>query len=240
MSQSADLSPPGDTDTALPQNQSGRTLGSKGRKTRQSIIDATIELLEHVRLRDITVFQIAKACRIAPGTFYIYFEGVPEVVIAALADAVVLPPQLFAILGEDWFDGQGFARARRFVEEYCQYWDSHRTIFCVRSMSAEEGDERFVQLIREPIQPLLHALADCIARSQAMGLVPGGLQPTSGAAAILTMLERQASVGPRVPPHASLSFDGIKDFAAYFILSAFGIERSDTTIPVNQSPAASL
>nr|WP_260582911.1 TetR/AcrR family transcriptional regulator [Sphingopyxis sp. PET50] len=65
----------------------GRKLGAKGQRTRQQLIEATVALLETHGLRDVSVVDVARAAQTSPATFYVYFKGVPEAVLAALEHA---------------------------------------------------------------------------------------------------------------------------------------------------------
>ena len=116
-----------------------RKLGAKGQRTRQQLIDATVALLETHGLRDVSVVDVARAAQTSPATFYVYFKGVPEVVLAALESATQTSPELEAIIARDWLKPGAAADARMFVDHYTEIWNRNRTIFVVRNLAAEEG-----------------------------------------------------------------------------------------------------
>lgn len=175
-----------------PRNQNGQKMGAKGSRTRQKLIDATIALLETVGLRDVTVFEVAKLAGTSPATFYVYFDGVPEVVLAALETAEQVTPAMLAILDRDFSGDAGFALAREFVESYVAQWQKHRTVFRVRNMAGEEGDTRFLAERQKRALPLIDALESKIAL--AGNGTHGG--PRAVAATLLIMLERLGAVAP--------------------------------------------
>jgi AcrR family transcriptional regulator len=203
-------------------NQIGQTIGAKGLRTRQRLMDVTVELLETHGLRDLTVAEIARVAAMSPATFYVYFEGVPEVVLAALDQTTQSAPDLLAMLEADWTDADGMDRARRFVELYCGYWWGYRTIFRCRNLAAEEGDARFLAARRSAVSPLMEALAARIEAAQRADKLPAHLAPRASAGAILTLIERLAAVGPTTPAQPGIDFRSLKDSAAYMIASMIG------------------
>jgi AcrR family transcriptional regulator len=203
-------------------NQIGQKIGTKGLRTRQKLIGVTVELLETHGLRDLTVADIARAAGNSPATFYVYFEGVPEVVLAALESVTQSSPELVEMARQDWSAPGNDARSREFVEAYCDHWWRWRTVFRCRNLASEEGDVRFQEARRQSVAPLIDALATQIAQSRAGGKVPTHLAPRACAAAILTLLERLAAVGPTTPPQPDIDFAMLKNAAAHMIQSVCG------------------
>lgn len=203
-------------------NQNGQRLGAKGRRTRQRLIDVTIDLLESHGLRDLTVAEVARTAETSAATFYVYFEGVTEVVLAALEHADLNQPELMALLDEDLCGERGLKLTRDFVVLYCEIWASHRTVFRVRNLAAEEGDSRFVAARLRLAEPILKALAARVDAAQRAGRVTGELHALSTAAAIVTLLERLAAVGPTTPPENGLTFAGLIDSSSHMIAHVLG------------------
>ena len=79
-------------------NHYGQKIGSKGERTRRALIDKTVDLLESHGLRDVSVADVARAAKTSPATFYVYFRGVPEVVLAALEAASQTSPEIEALI----------------------------------------------------------------------------------------------------------------------------------------------
>lgn len=177
-------------------NQNGQKIGSKGQRTRRLLIDTTVSLLESHGLRDLSVMDVARAADTSPATFYVYFRGVPEVVLAALDDARQTSPELEEALTQDWLAPGAAARALDVVIAYTELWNRHRTVFRVRNLAAEEGDARFYAARTDASRPMMAALTRQIARAQAAGRVPVALSAAACAGTILMMLERLAAVGP--------------------------------------------
>ncbi|PKQ00081.1 MAG: hypothetical protein CVT74_05490 [Alphaproteobacteria bacterium HGW-Alphaproteobacteria-13] len=201
----------------------GRKLGAKGRRTRQQLIDATVALLETHGLRDVSVVDVAKAAQTSSATFYVYFRGVPEVVLAALETATQTSPELEALIARDWLAPGGAETARAFVDCYTAIWNRHRTIFVVRNLAAEEGDTRFYQARMKQAVPMMDAISRQVARAQAAGRTPAHLSPRSCAGTILMMLERLSAIGPISRDHDDgVSYAELKAAAAHSMAMMLG------------------
>jgi AcrR family transcriptional regulator len=203
-------------------NHYGQKIGSKGERTRQVLIDATVELLESHGLRDVSVADVARAAQTSPATFYVYFRGVPEVVLAALEGASQTSPEIEALFALDWQEEGAINPARRFVDTYCAMWNRNRTIFRVRNMAAEEGDERFYRARMEAAAPVMTALTAQVQRAQLAGLMPPQLKPRSCAGTILMMLERLAAIGPITEEHDDISYDTLRAAASHSVALMLG------------------
>ena len=204
-------------------NHYGQKIGSKGERTRQTLIDTTVDLLETHGLRDVSVADVARSAQTSPATFYVYFRGVPEVVLAALASAAQTTPEIDDVLAQDWQAAGGSRLARTFVNAYCDMWNSYRTIFRVRNMAAEEGDERFYRARMEAALPIMTGLTALVGNAQTAGLVPQDLKPRSCGATILMMLERLAAVGPMAREDDDISYDALRAAAAHTVAMMLGV-----------------
>lgn len=207
---------------AVGYNHYGQKIGSKGERTRQALIDTTVELLETHGLRDVSVADVARGAQTSPATFYVYFRGVPEVVLAALEAASQTSPEIEALIAQDWPNECAADQARAFVDAYCDLWNGHRTVFRVRNMAAEEGDDRFYRARMDAALPLMVALTARIERAQAAGLTPARLKPRSCAGTILMMLERLAAIGPMTREDDQISYDALKAAAAFTVATMLG------------------
>lgn len=210
------------SEQAVGYNKYGQKIGSKGERTRQLLIDATVQLLESHGLRDVSVADVAREAQMSPATFYVYFRGVPEVVLAALETVSQTSPEIEDLISEDWRQSDSEDQARSFVDLYCALWNQNRTVFRVRNMAAEEGDERFYQTRMDAARPVMAALTSKIELAQRSGLVPGRLKARSCAGTILMMLERLAAIGPYTSEDDGISYDSLRAAAAHSIAMMVG------------------
>lgn len=203
-------------------NQNGQRIGAKGQRTRQRLIDVTVDLLQTHGLRDLTVAEVARVAETSPATFYVYFDGVPEVVLSALENSNQTSPRLLALVDEDWVGNDGLGKACEFVELYCALWNDNGTIFRVRNLAAEEGDPRFIEARRNSVRHLLDRLARHINAARDAGRVAPNLDGLANAAAILILLERFAAVGSLINEQEGPHYNQIKESAADMIAHAMG------------------
>lgn len=212
-----------DAGAARRHNHYGQRIGSKGERTRLALIETTVRLLEEHGLREVSVADVARAAKTSPATFYVYFRGVPEVVLAALENAPQTSPRLEALMDRDWLGPGARTAARAFVDEYTALWARNRTIFRVRNMAAEEGDQRFYEARLRSARATMDGLRPAVEAAQAAGRVPAGLDPRACIGTILMMLERLSAIGPLgTGGEDSPDFASLKDAAAHTISQMLG------------------
>jgi AcrR family transcriptional regulator len=203
-----------------------RKLGAKGQRTRQQLIDSTVALLETNGLRDVSVVDVARIANTSPATFYVYFKGVPEAVLAALEKASQTSPELEALINRDWLVPGAIENAGSFVERYTELWNRNRNIFVVRNLAAEEGDARFYEARMRQARPMMKAISEQVSRAQAAGRTPADLSPEACSGTILMMLERLAAVGPISRGEDGVSYDKLKAAAAHHLAIMLGVHAN--------------
>lgn len=203
-------------------NHYGQRIGSKGERTRQALIDATIKLLESHGLRDVSVADVAREAKTSAATFYVYFRGVPEVVLAALETTSQTSPELESLIAGDWLGAGARDAAANFVEAYTELWNRNGTVFRVRNLAAEEGDERFYEARMTAARPILQAISAAVERAQAAGRTPKDLTSQACAGTILMMLERLSAIGPMTRESDGLSYATLKAAAAHTVAGMLG------------------
>src|SRR3546814_14337758 len=105
----------------------------------------------------------------SPATFYVYFKGVPEVVLAALEGASQTSPELEAIIARDWLVPGADEAAAALVQCYTDLWNRHRTIFVLRNLAAVKGDVRLYEARMKTARTLMDASRQQVERVNAPG-----------------------------------------------------------------------
>ncbi|MET0371786.1 MAG: hypothetical protein ABW039_10465 [Sphingobium sp.] len=213
-------------------NQSGQTMGSKGLRTRRKLIDTTVALLESTTIRELKVVDIAQAAATSAATFYVYFDNVIDVVLAATEELSQSTPELVAIVNDAWDDCNSLERASAFVKAYVAFWDRHRPLMRTRNLAAEEGDMRFTATRELSIRPLMAAMVKKIDQSQREGRIHSAIFPYASAGTLLMMLERLGALA-HIYDGETVSFAQMETAAAYMVAATFGWPVRDTT----QQPA---
>lgn len=203
-------------------DQSGRPLGPRALQTRQRILETTVELLKEKAMRDLRVIDIARRIGTSPATFYQYFKDVEDVVLHLAAEASEQTPRIVELIEGDWRGRAGHERARCLADLVIQHWERYAPILRVRNNASDEGDDRFRRVRLRAMMPIVYAFEDAIRRAHdeagraeraekagdeerqkgdRSGATtageqdewPGGrVDPTAGATAITSLLERLA------------------------------------------------
>ena len=202
--------------TALAQpkeNQSGQRMGAKGLKTRRRLIDATVDLLNSIPIRDIKVVDIAARAKTASATFYLYFDSVIE---------VVCTPEIMALFDSEWTQDNSMEKAISLVRLYIAFWDGHRALLRTRNLAAEEGDVRFVHVREDSVRPLLVALAERIVAAQQAGRTPSFAPAAAMSGTIMMMLERLGALMDVHRARSDVTLEGMIAACAQQIATSVG------------------
>lgn len=194
-------------------NLNGQAMGRKGAETRQRLLKATIELLERRPLRDVSVSEIATLAGTSSSSFYIYFEDVTAAALAAAAEVEQYTPEMGALLEEPWHKGDAQEKAIALMEAYVSFAARHHAILRVRNLAADEGNRRFHEVRHAAVSKMHKLLETRIA------VANNGLDPSSGASAILSLMERIAAIA-RLPLRRSHSRKSLINAAAFLVAGA--------------------
>jgi AcrR family transcriptional regulator len=167
----------------------------KGIERRQSIAEATAELLKTTSLTNLKVIEIARAAGCSKANFYLYFGDVLDAVLAAVERISMATPEIVRTLEADWPKGQAESLAKKFVSAYLRHRRSERHVLRVRTALSAEGEPRFIEAERVANMQLLQLLAHKIQTHQERYPELRHIHPPSGAGAILALLERLGAYG---------------------------------------------
>ena len=205
--------PVGKTRRKRAQNLYGQSMGRKGTQTRERLIRATIELLEKRPLRDVVVSDIATLAGTSSSSFYIYFADVSSAALAAAQGVEQITPEIEALLGSAWTRADAQDKAGALVESYVNLSSQHHAILRIRNLSADEGDKRFEDVRHRAVSRIHELLEARIAAAK------NGLDPSSGASAVLALMERIAAIA-RLPLRRHHSRKSLITSAAFLVASA--------------------
>jgi AcrR family transcriptional regulator len=210
---SSETPPAGKTRRKRAQNLYGQSMGRKGTQTRERLIRATIELLEKRPLRDVVVSDIATLAGTSSSSFYIYFADVSSAALAAAEGVEQITPEIEALLGSAWTRADAQDKAGALIESYVNLSSQHHAILRIRNLSADEGDKRFEDVRHRAVSRIHELLEARIAAAK------NGLDPSSGASAVLALMERIAAIA-RLPLRRHHSRKSLITSAAFLIASA--------------------
>lgn len=196
-----------------PRNLYGQSMGRKGSETRERLLKATVELLEKRSLRDVSVADITAVAGTSPPSFYIYFSDVAAAALAIAETVVQITPEIEALLSKPWTADDARANAYTLVNAYVNFASQNHAILRVRNLTADEGDRRFEE-VRHKAVARIHELLT--ARIAATG---NGMDPSSGASAVLALMERIAAIS-RLPLRRHHTRKNLIASAAFLAASA--------------------
>jgi AcrR family transcriptional regulator len=169
---------------------SGRVPGSRGRATRQRLLESTAKLLGNTSWRSIKVIDIAREAGTSPATFYQYFENVEQASLVLAEELFQGAERVARLVDGDWSENGSWTTARQVVEAFSEYWEANRAIFRVVELATEEGDLRFhAQRVRA-----LNAVTVALARTiSASNKSVDDTDPMALAATLISMLAHVAA-----------------------------------------------
>ena len=180
--------------TSKKQNKVGQAMGAKGLETYRSIIDTTMTLLAKTPYMELSAADVARGCGLTPPALYLYFNGIPEIVLARLAEIKSSEHPYAKHLNQLWEGSDALGMARAFMMAHVTYWRAHGVALRYRNFMSEQGDKRFQEARGTMSLPLAEALAGRVADGQKRGSLPASLEPYAAAGAILALIDHVAGV----------------------------------------------
>jgi AcrR family transcriptional regulator len=205
-----------------PRNLYGQSIGRKGAETRERLIKATVELLEKRSLRDVSVADITAVAGTSSSGFYIYFADVAAAALAVAETIIQITPEIEALLSKEWAAENANANAHVLVSAYVNFTRQHHAILRVRNLAADEGDRRFEEARHNAVARIHELLTTRIEAAN------NGLDPSSGASAVLALMERISAIS-RLPLRRHHSRPKLISSAAFLVASAMAPAKRVTT-----------
>lgn len=175
------------------QNKVGQIMRSKGLETRRRIIDQTIEMLRDSPSGDISAADVARTVGLTPPALYLYFEGVPDVVLARLEEIKTEAYSYIEMLDRPWSQDRLAEDALAFIQAYADYWRSNGEVLRYRNMMSERRDPRFMALRVEMTRPIAEHLKARMMKARKLGQMPSHIDPGSAAEAALSLIDHTLS-----------------------------------------------
>ncbi len=183
--------------------EAARKLGPRALATRDRLLRATESLLGERSVMDLSVAEIARIAETSPATFYHYFTDVEAAVLMLAQQVSGELPEALARIEDEAREGSALDWARALANVFLDHWERHHAVLLIRNLAADKGDERFQDVRRMALSPVLGRLAERIEAARAAGRVDDGAHAQLAAAGLVAMLE-----------NLSAHFRGIKTFEA--------------------------
>lgn len=147
--------------SALPRVSSRRKaseLGHKGANTRGRLMSAAHSLIQTCSPVELTVRAIARHAGTSPGTFYVYFDDIPAMILALAEDAASDLGEVVDAI-QSWRYGEYADGAEIAFRAFQAYWSRHRAVLNIRNMEADRGEPDFMNLRIKAGTTIIHELA---------------------------------------------------------------------------------
>jgi AcrR family transcriptional regulator len=191
----------------------GRIPGSRGRATRDRLVESARQLLETTPYRELSLASIAREAGTSPATFYQYFEDLGAVALVLAEEMLAQGQELVALVQEgDWETDASSRTAIDFVDRFSAFWEENRSVIRLVELLSEEGDRRFQRVRKRIVFNVTEALADAIRKYSPESPVP--FDPMAAAVALVSMLAHVATYVNELP-FWSIEPNDTKHYIAY-------------------------
>ena len=167
------------------------------------------------RVKDSGRDDVSEPVSISQGIAGRYAQALFELAKEATEDE----KPLVALLQPGWNASDGLERARRFVDAYMVYWDTHHAVLRARNLKAEEGNRHFRAVRTEANLFVMDALQAMVTEGVAAKRLPESLDPFTTAAAVVAMCERLLAFQPEMARRGA-NRDAIRSTLATLIYGA--------------------
>jgi AcrR family transcriptional regulator len=177
-----------------PREPGRRVPGRRGSATRRRLLESVTALLASTPYRALTVTDVARAAETSPATFYQYFAGIEDAVIA-LAGTLADDETLVAALrsGRRWRGAEGWTNAAAVVDGFLTFWIEHQPVLRVVDLLTEEGDARLRAVRVRMLNAVTRALAGVIEDARAAAGGSGRGEAMALAGVLVSMLAHVAA-----------------------------------------------
>lgn len=149
----------GKTSTKVSHNLVGQKLGRKGQDTRNRILKAMLDLVEHPSDTDITLSAVAREASVGMTTLYLYFADLGDLLLAALNQVMDTSDAAYMDqLRTRWPDERLGECCYDFLKSHFQFWQRHARLLHMRNAFADNSDERLVEYRQQVSFPLIDQL----------------------------------------------------------------------------------
>ncbi|CRK53281.1 Transcriptional regulator, TetR family [Rhodococcus sp. RD6.2] len=212
--------PPASTPSATPPVDA---LTARGRKTRDSLLDAARTVFEEVGFLDTRVEQIAQEASVSYGTFYRYFESKEDVFKE-------LSTRLFDDVHRREPLDPDLTPAARLVATNRSYYQAYRRNAKMMAIVEQVAtfNAEFRELRHEHRRQLIERTSKAIARWQEQGQARASLDPVMAARAMAAMTDHTLYLWLVQGDEADE--EGLLDTLDQMCIGALGLDRGDDAV----------
>ena len=198
-------------------NKLGHRIGTRGGRTRKTILAASRRLLDRKHLGEIRVADVAQEANLSPSNFYTYFKTVEETILALCEASAVDFQPLARHLDGDWSAEHAFTAARAYVVDVLEFWGEHGPVLRVEHMLADKGEPGFAEARIRRLRRVHLAFERKIATAHATGYHSKGMDPRLTSYEVANLVESVAA-GFDLMRRGDTPADAIIDTTAHIVV----------------------
>jgi AcrR family transcriptional regulator len=150
-----------------------RTSRERGRRTLARLLDAAVAEFSAYSYHGARVARVAKRARTSHGTFYVYFDGKDDLLVAMQDEIIADMDDLLAKMPEFEAGPTGFATLRAWLSDVCDLLVEHAAIHsALIDAIVEDADARLTKQGLRAQRRWTTALADRIRAADAAEIDP--------------------------------------------------------------------
>jgi AcrR family transcriptional regulator len=197
-----------------------RTSRDRGRRTLTRLLDAAVAEFSAHSYHGARVARVAKRARTSHGTFYIYFDGKDDLLVAMQDEIIAAMDDLLATMPDFEPGPAGFATLRAWLADVCRLFLEHSAIHAaLLDAIVEDADARITRQGLRAQGRWTTALADRIRAADA-----ADIDPYLAAMCIYNLIDRATRSTHR--GQLDVSFDELVDGLTELVhRSVFGSEE---------------
>lgn len=182
-----------------------RTSRERGRRTLTRLLDAAVAEFSVYSYHGARVARVAKRARTSHGTFYVYFDGKDDLLVAMQDEIIAAMDDLLGKLPDFEAGPAGFAALRAWLSEVCGLLLEHSAIHAaLLDAIVEDADPRITKQGLRAQRRWTTALADRISAAGA-----ADIDPYLAAVCIYNLIDRATRSAHR--GQLVVSFDELVD-----------------------------
>lgn len=197
-----------------------RTSRERGRRTLARLLDAAVAEFSAHSYHGARVARVAKRARTSHGTFYVYFDGKDDLLLAMQDEIIAEMDDLLGKIPDFEPGPAGFATLRAWLAQVCDLFLEHSAIHAaLLDAIVEDADPRITKQGLRAQRRWTTALADRITAADA-----GDIDPYLAAVCIYNLIDRATRSTYR--GQLAVSFDELVDGLAELVhRSVFGSDK---------------
>jgi AcrR family transcriptional regulator len=203
-----------------------RTSRERGRRTLARLLDAAVAEFSEYSYHGARVARVAKRARTSHGTFYVYFDGKDDLLLAMQDEVVAEMDDLLGRIPDFEPGPAGFATLRAWLSQVCHLFLEHAAIHAaLLDAIVEDADPRITKQGLRAQSRWTTALADRITAVDA-----ADIDPYLAAVCIYNLVDRATRSSHR--GQLVVSFDELVDGLTELVhRSVFGSNEPDGAGP---------